>query len=183
MPRRPGELLRASGSVPTYNGQNYDGEEALGGYSQEIVVSERFTLGIPDGIALDEAAPLLCAGITVYTPLTRWGAGPGKKVAVVGMGGLGHMAVKIAAAMGADVTVLSQSTSKAEDGEGVRRLRLPRDERGLDVERAQGRLRPHRLHRLARTCRSTATCGCSGRSGRSSTSACPRTRSRSTSAR
>ncbi len=104
------------GSVPTYNGQNYDGEEALGGYSQEIVVSERFTLGIPDGIALDEAAPLLCAGITVYTPLTRWGAGPGKKVAVVGMGGLGHMAVKIAAAMGADVTVLSQSTSKAEDG-------------------------------------------------------------------
>jgi len=73
-------------------------------------------LGIPEGIELDVAAPLLCAGITTYSPLHRWGAGPGKKVAVVGLGGLGHMAVKIAHAMGAEVTVLSQSLRKQEDG-------------------------------------------------------------------
>ena len=103
-------------TVWTYNDRFTDGEVAYGGYSRETVVSERFTCRIPDGIALDEAAPLLCAGITVYTPLKRWGAGPGTKVAVVGMGGLGHMAVKLAAAMGADVTVLSQTTSKEQDG-------------------------------------------------------------------
>jgi len=71
---------------------------------------------IPEGIELDVAAPLLCAGITTYSPLRHWGAGPGKKVAVVGLGGLGHMAVKLAHAMGADVTVLSQSLKKQEDG-------------------------------------------------------------------
>ena len=71
---------------------------------------------IPEGIELDVAAPLLCAGITTYSPLRHWNAGPGKKVAVVGLGGLGHMAVKIAHAMGAEVTVLSQSLKKQEDG-------------------------------------------------------------------
>ena len=71
---------------------------------------------IPDGLELDAAAPLLCAGITTYSPLRHWNAGPGKHVAVVGLGGLGHMAVKIAHAMGADVTVLSQSLRKQEDG-------------------------------------------------------------------
>ena len=74
-------------------------------------------LGIPEGIELDEAAPLLCAGITLYSPLNHWNAGPGKNVAIVGMGGLGHMGVKIAHAMGAEVTVLSQSLSKKDDGE------------------------------------------------------------------
>ena len=103
-------------TVWTYNDTYPDGEVAMGGYSQEIVVAERFVARIPEGIGLDVAAPLLCAGVTVFTPLKRWGAGPGRKVAVIGMGGLGHMAVKIAAAMGADVTVLSQSMSKAEDG-------------------------------------------------------------------
>jgi len=73
-------------------------------------------LSIPEGIELDEAAPLLCAGITTYSPLKHWGTGPGTKVAVVGMGGLGHMAVKIAHAMGAEVTVISQTLSKQEDG-------------------------------------------------------------------
>ena len=73
-------------------------------------------LRIPDGIGLDAAAPLLCAGITLYSPLNHWSAGPGKRVAIVGMGGLGHMGVKIAHAMGAEVTVLSQSLSKEEDG-------------------------------------------------------------------
>lgn len=71
---------------------------------------------IPEGVELDAAAPLLCAGITTYSPLRHWGAGPGKKIAVVGLGGLGHMAVKLAHAMGADVTVLSQSLKKMEDG-------------------------------------------------------------------
>ncbi|HPF79519.1 NAD(P)-dependent alcohol dehydrogenase [Nostocoides australiense] len=104
------------GAVGTYNSKNYDGEIAQGGYSQQIIVTERFVLRIPDAISLEVAAPLLCAGITLYTPLKRWGAGPGKKVAIVGMGGLGHMGVKIAAAMGADVTVISQTMSKEEDG-------------------------------------------------------------------
>lgn len=103
-------------TVWTYNDTYPDGEVAMGGYSQEVVVAERFVLRIPEGLELDEAAPLLCAGVTVFTPLKRWGAGPGRSVAVVGMGGLGHMAVKIAAAMGAEVTVLSRTTSKEEDG-------------------------------------------------------------------
>ncbi|WP_377641029.1 NAD(P)-dependent alcohol dehydrogenase [Oryzobacter terrae] len=110
------ENFCTKGSVGTYNAQGYDGEWTTGGYAQQVVVSERFVLRIPEGIELSEAAPLLCAGITTYTPLVRWGAGPGKKVAVVGMGGLGHMGVKIAAALGADVTVLSQSLSKEDDG-------------------------------------------------------------------
>jgi alcohol dehydrogenase (NADP+) len=105
------------GNVQTYNGRQYTGEETYGGYSKQIVASEDFVLRIPEGIALDEAAPLLCAGITTYSPLKHWNAGPGKKVAVVGMGGLGHMAVKIAHALGAEVTVLSQSLSKKADGE------------------------------------------------------------------
>ncbi|MFC6064824.1 NAD(P)-dependent alcohol dehydrogenase [Streptomyces ochraceiscleroticus] len=105
-----------TGNVQTYNAIGRDGEPTYGGYSTHVVVSEDFALRIPEGISLDAAAPLLCAGITVYSPLSRWGAGPGKKVAVVGLGGLGHMAVKIAHAMGAEVTVLSQSLRKKEDG-------------------------------------------------------------------
>ncbi|MER7190366.1 NAD(P)-dependent alcohol dehydrogenase [Streptomyces flaveolus] len=104
------------GNVPTYNGVGKDGEPTYGGYSQKVVVDEAFTLRIPDGLPLDAAAPLLCAGITTYSPLKHWGAGPGKKVAVVGLGGLGHMGVKIAHALGAEVTVLSQSLRKQDDG-------------------------------------------------------------------
>ncbi|WP_312092752.1 NAD(P)-dependent alcohol dehydrogenase [Niallia sp.] len=104
------------GNIPTYAGVDKYGEPTQGGYSTHIVVTEDFVVGIPDNIELDAAAPLLCAGITTYSPLNRWGAGPGKKVAIVGMGGLGHMAVKIAHAMGAEVTVLSQSLKKKEDG-------------------------------------------------------------------
>ena len=103
-------------SVQTYNDRGYDGELTFGGYSGQIVVSDRFVLSIPDSLELDEAAPLLCAGITTFSPLRHWNVGPGTKVAVVGMGGLGHVAVKLAAAMGAEVTVLSQSLSKQEDG-------------------------------------------------------------------
>lgn len=104
------------GEVGTYNSQTYDGEQTQGGYSRSIVVDENYVLRIPEGVGLDVAAPLLCAGITLYSPLHHWGAGPGKRVAIVGMGGLGHMGVKIASALGAEVTVLSQTLSKEEDG-------------------------------------------------------------------
>ncbi|QNP61493.1 NAD(P)-dependent alcohol dehydrogenase [Streptomyces genisteinicus] len=110
------EQYCTGGSVGTYNALGKDGEPTYGGYSSHIVVDERFTVRIPEGIALDEAAPLLCAGITLYSPLRHWKAGPGKKVAVVGLGGLGHMGVKIAHALGAEVTVLSQSLRKEADG-------------------------------------------------------------------
>ena len=105
------------GVVQTYNDVEADGTTpTYGGYSDSVVVKEGYVLSIPDNLPLDAAAPLLCAGITLYSPLHHWKAGPGKKVAIVGMGGLGHMGVKIAHAMGADVTVLSQSLSKKEDG-------------------------------------------------------------------
>ncbi|MFC7343459.1 NAD(P)-dependent alcohol dehydrogenase [Saccharopolyspora griseoalba] len=110
------EQFCVEGNVQTYNGVGFDGENTYGGYSQHVVVQANFVCGIPEGIELDVAAPLLCAGITTYSPLKQWGAGPGKKVAVVGLGGLGHMAVKIANAMGAEVTVLSQSLKKQADG-------------------------------------------------------------------
>ncbi len=87
-----------------------------GGYSTGIVVDENFVLNIPKNLPLDAAAPLLCAGITLYSPLRHWNAGPGKKVAIIGLGGLGHMGVKIAHALGAEVTVLSQSLKKKADG-------------------------------------------------------------------
>ncbi|MFJ2865659.1 NAD(P)-dependent alcohol dehydrogenase [Kitasatospora sp. NPDC087314] len=104
------------GAVFTYNGVGHDGLPTYGGYSSELVVDEEYALRIPDNLSLDAAAPLLCAGITLYSPLAHWGAGPGRKVAIVGLGGLGHMGVKIAHAMGAEVTVLSQSLRKREDG-------------------------------------------------------------------
>ncbi|MCT9003721.1 NAD(P)-dependent alcohol dehydrogenase [Streptomyces rhizosphaerihabitans] len=110
------EQYCTGGGVGTYNSVGKDGEPTYGGYSEKIVVDENYTLRIPDGISLDVAAPLLCAGITTYSPLKHWNAGPGKKVAVLGMGGLGHMGVKIAHALGAEVTVLSQSLRKKDDG-------------------------------------------------------------------
>ena len=104
------------GITPTYNGYERDGQAlSQGGYSNVIVVNEDYVLRMPDSIPLDKAAPLLCAGITLYSPLMHWKAGPGKKVGIVGLGGLGHMGVKIARALGAEVTVLSQSDRKRED--------------------------------------------------------------------
>ncbi len=113
---RNGDEQYCHASVLTYGGVGRDGRPTQGGYAQSIVVTERFACHIPESLALDVAAPLLCAGVTTYSPLRRWGAGPGKNVAVVGLGGLGHMAVKIAHAMGARVTVLSQSLKKRDDG-------------------------------------------------------------------
>ncbi|MFD7432703.1 NAD(P)-dependent alcohol dehydrogenase [Streptomyces sp. NPDC059818] len=110
------EQYCTEGNVGTYNAVGKDGEPTYGGYSTHVVVDENYTLRIPEGIALDEAAPLLCAGITTYSPLAHWKAGPGKTVAIVGLGGLGHMGVKIAHALGAEVTVLSQTLRKEADG-------------------------------------------------------------------
>ncbi|KAF9075742.1 NADP-dependent alcohol dehydrogenase adhC [Rhodocollybia butyracea] len=105
------------GPVWTYNTRDpKEGKITQGGYSQHIVVDQSYVLRIPDGIALDVAAPLLCAGITVYSPLKHWGIGPGKKIGVIGLGGLGHMAVKIGKALGAEVTVFSQTLSKKDLG-------------------------------------------------------------------
>ncbi|MFJ2827791.1 NAD(P)-dependent alcohol dehydrogenase [Streptomyces sp. NPDC087263] len=110
------EQYCVKGNIQTYNAIGVDGTPTYGGYSTHIVVDENYTVRVPDGISLDEAAPLLCAGITTYSPLKHWNAGPGKKVAVLGLGGLGHMGVKIAHALGAEVTVLSQSLRKKDDG-------------------------------------------------------------------
>jgi len=100
----------------TYNGVEQDGKTLTqGGYSTRIVVNEDFVLRLPKDGPLEALAPLLCAGITTYSPLKYWKAGPGKKVGVIGLGGLGHMALKIAKAMGADVSVLSRSRKKEAD--------------------------------------------------------------------
>lgn len=106
-----------NGFTGTYNGPLFGGENTFGGYSQSIVVKDSFVLQIThDEKDLASVAPLLCAGITTYSPLRHWGVGPGKRVGIVGLGGLGHMAVKIAHAMGAHVTLFTTSTSKIEDG-------------------------------------------------------------------
>jgi len=105
------------GMTTTYNGIERDGKTPTqGGYSNKIVVDENYVLKIPDNLPLDKTAPLLCAGITLYSPLKHWNAGPGKKVAIIGLGGIGHMGVKIAHALGAEVSVLSHSLKKQEDG-------------------------------------------------------------------
>src|SRR3984957_3863960 len=104
------------GAIFTYNSIDKDGTPTQGGYSQAIVVKENFVLRIPDALPLDKAAPLLCAGITLFSPLRHWKAGPDTRLAIVGLGGLGHMGVKLGAAMGIEVSVLSQSLKKMEDG-------------------------------------------------------------------
>jgi alcohol dehydrogenase (NADP+) len=103
------------GITLTYGSVDRYGEQTYGGYSTHIVVAEGFVFGVPDGLALDVAAPLLCAGITTFQPMRQWGVRAGSRVAVVGLGGLGHLAVRFAAALGAEVTVLSQSLKKRED--------------------------------------------------------------------
>lgn len=107
-----------NGFTGTYNGPMYGGENTYGGYSKNIVVKESFVLRVRHAEQdLAAVAPLLCAGITTYSPLRHWGAGPGKRVGIVGLGGLGHMGVKLARAMGADVTLFTTSPGKMADGE------------------------------------------------------------------
>ena len=104
----------------TYNQLERDGKTpAMGGYSNVMVINEDYAVSIPDNLPLDGVAPLLCAGITLYSPIKHWNTGAGKKVAVMGLGGLGHMGVKFAAALGADVTVFSHSPSKEADAKAM----------------------------------------------------------------
>ena len=117
------EQYCSKGMVGTYGGVDKYGQQTMGGYSTSIVVPESFVVRVPDSLDLQAAAPLLCAGITTYSPLRHWQAGPGKKIAVVGLGGLGHVGVRLAKAMGADVTVISQTLSKKDEG-----LRLGADD-------------------------------------------------------
>ncbi|SAK83921.1 alcohol dehydrogenase [Caballeronia glebae] len=119
-----------AGPTPTYNGRDrQSGEPTHGGYSEHIVVREKFVLRVPEALDMRYAGPLLCAGITVWTPLRRYGIGKGSKVAVVGLGGLGHMAVKLASALGAEVTVITSSPGKADDARalGARHVLLSND--------------------------------------------------------
>ncbi len=110
------EQFCEKGSVGTYNGiEKDDGSRTFGGYSKAIVVKEDFALKIPNNLELSKVAPLLCAGITTYSPLRHWKVGPGMKMGVVGLGGLGHMAVKFGHAFGAHVTVFTQSENKQSD--------------------------------------------------------------------
>jgi uncharacterized zinc-type alcohol dehydrogenase-like protein len=114
--RKGEEQLCRQGNTPTYNGRDrLTCEPTYGGYSKHLVVREAFALRIADGLDLSRAAPLLCAGITTYSPLKTWKVGPGSRVGVIGLGGLGHMAVKLAAGFGADVTVFSRNPEKLAD--------------------------------------------------------------------
>ena len=122
-----------NGATFTYNSIDpHDKTPTYGGYSEKIVVSEKFVLKIPDGLDLKGAAPLLCAGITTWSPLRHWKAGKGSKVAVIGLGGLGHMALKLAKAMGADVALFTRSTNKVRDAH-----RLGADKIVLSTDAAQ----------------------------------------------
>lgn len=126
--------------VATYNGTEHDGTPTFGGYSSSIVVDESYVLAIPPDMPLDRTAPLLCAGITTYSPLRHWGVGPRSRVAILGLGGLGHVGVRIAAALGAEVTVLSTSPGKEADAKrlGAHRFLLTSD--GKQMRQARGTL-------------------------------------------
>lgn len=114
------QYCEGGGMVGTYNARERETKApTYGGYSSQIVVDERYTLRVPSNLALDRAAPLLCAGITTYSPLRHWKVSKGHRVAVLGLGGLGHMAVKFAASFGADVTVLSTSRKKEADAKNL----------------------------------------------------------------
>jgi uncharacterized zinc-type alcohol dehydrogenase-like protein len=128
------EQFCTRGMAPTYNGTEMDRKTpTYGGYSKGVVVSERFTLKVPEKLDPAAAAPLLCAGITTFSPLRQWGCKKGDRVGVVGLGGLGHMAVKLAASMGAEVTVFSTSRAKQKDAErlGARGFAVTSEEGSL----------------------------------------------------
>lgn len=123
-----------TGNTLTYNSPDkYLGTQTYGGYSESIVVDEAFVLRVPENLDLAATAPLLCAGITTYSPLKHWKVGPGQKVGVVGLGGLGHMGVKLAKAMGAEVIVFTTSASKVEDAKrlGADDVVLSKDEQQM----------------------------------------------------
>jgi len=131
-----------AGNIGTYNGRDkHLNKQTFGGYSERVVVDQDFVLHVPENLDLAAAAPLLCAGITTYSPLRHWNVGPGKRVGIVGIGGLGHMAVKIARAMGAHVVVITTSASKFEDAQ-----RLGAHEVILSTDAAQMKANAKSLH-------------------------------------
>lgn len=110
------EVYCENGPTQTYNDKDrHDGRQTYGGYSQTIIVSEKYVLRIPEGLDLRDAAPLLCAGITTYSPLRHWNVGKGKQVAVVGLGGLGHIGLKFAKAFGANVSLFTRTAGKESE--------------------------------------------------------------------
>lgn len=136
------EQFCEKGNVQTYNSPDkFMGTQTFGGYSEKIVVDENYVLRIPANLNLAATAPLLCAGITTYSPLKHWKIGPGKKVGVVGIGGLGHMAIKIAKAMGAHVVAFTTSESKFSEAK-----RLGADETVLSKDEAQMAAYTGKLH-------------------------------------
>ena len=134
------EQFCREGMVGTYSGQDrISGELTQGGYSKHIVVREEFVLRVPKGLDLAKCAPILCAGITTYSPLRTWNVGPGSRVAVIGLGGLGHMAIKIAAAMGAHVIAISRSDKKKQQvlSYGAKELLVSSDEAAMQAHANQ----------------------------------------------
>lgn len=128
------EQFCREGMTATYGGLDRQTREPTqGGYSKRIVVRQEFVLSVPESLDLSRAAPLLCAGITTYSPLRTWNVGPGSRVGVIGLGGLGHMAVKLAIGMGAEVTVIGRSDAKAADARelGVERFLVSADESAM----------------------------------------------------
>ena len=124
-----------NGMVPTYNGEDlHDKSITYGGYSEKIVVSDRFVVRVPENLDAAKAAPLLCAGITTYSPLRHFGVKEGHKVGVIGMGGLGHMGVKFAKAMGAEVTIFTRSESKVSEAkkQGADHVIISTDEKQME---------------------------------------------------
>lgn len=131
-----------NGNILTYNSPDkHLNKQTYGGYSERVVVDEDFVLHVPENLDLAAAAPLLCAGITTWSPLKHWKAGPGQKVGIVGIGGLGHMGVKLAKALGAHVVVITTSPSKVEDAK-----RLGADEVILSTDKAQMKANANTLH-------------------------------------
>lgn len=128
------EQFCRNGMTPTYGAPDrISGEITQGGYSKHIVVREEFVLNVPESLDLARTAPILCAGITTFSPLRTWGVKEGSRVGVIGLGGLGHMAVKLAVAMGAEVTVLSRSDSKASEAKnlGATGILVSKDEEAM----------------------------------------------------
>lgn len=130
------------GNIQTYNGADkYLNKQTFGGYSERIVVDQDFVLRVPENLDPAAAAPLLCAGVTTWSPLKHWKVGPGKRIGIVGIGGLGHMGVKLAKAMGAEVVVITTSPSKVEDAK-----RLGADQVILSTDKEQMKANRNSLH-------------------------------------
>jgi uncharacterized zinc-type alcohol dehydrogenase-like protein len=137
--RKGEEQFCREGMTLTYGGRDrIDGSVTQGGYSRHVVVRQEFVLRVPDALDITRAAPLLCAGITTWSPLRKWNVGPDSRVAVIGLGGLGHMAVKLASALGAHVTVLSRTPDKAADAKalGADKLLVSTDEAAMKAAQA-----------------------------------------------